>query len=366
MTAPAQLSRDPWARFGWLMGAVWIFFLAFPLNAALEAPGIARQTAGVVLLVAFGCAYLLGLWWSFRQEDRARSDGPSWALLASLVSLQLASALVIGADAVSLLPFIVSVAAFTLPRAGAITVGALSVAVAALVPLLTGDLHERAFFVGIVAAVALLTLTVRLVNERQAEHDAEAEEFALLAERERVSRDVHDVLGHSLTVISIKAELADRLVDRDPARARTELAEIQSLTREALAEIRATVSGLRVARLVDELAAALAALTAAGIEAVVPDDAAALDPRHRIVAAWVVREAVTNVVRHSGATRCTIELQPHRLRVIDDGIGPDGSGTGDTHGTGLRGLSERVNTSGGTLAVTSGPGGRGTTVAVTW
>src|SRR5690606_543184 len=126
-------------------------------------------------------------------------------------------------------------------------------------------------------------------------------------ERERVARDVHDVLGHSLTVVSVKAELAERLVDVDPARARAELVEIQSLTREALAEIRATVSGLRVARLGDELVAARTALTGAGIEADLPENPDVVDPRHRIVVAWVLREAVTNVVRHSGATRCTVE-----------------------------------------------------------
>ena len=91
-------------------------------------------------------------------------------------------------------------------------------------------------------------------------------ELALVAERERVARDVHDVLGHSLTVVTVKAELAERLVDLDPERAKAELAEIQTLSRQALAEIRATVGGLRAARLGDELASARTALAGAGIE----------------------------------------------------------------------------------------------------
>ena len=152
----------------------------------------------------------------------------------------------------------------------------------------------------------------------------------------------------------------ERLLEADPARARAELAEIQSLTRQALAEIRATVSGLRVARLADELAAAQAALDGAGIEADLPVDPSVVDPRHRIVLAWVLREAVTNVVRHSGATRCVVELGTDRLRVCDDGRGLGRSAPGN----GLRGARERVSTAGGTLTVRPGPEGRGTLVEV--
>nr|WP_241728651.1 sensor histidine kinase [Nocardioides zeae] len=186
------------------------------------------------------------------------------------------------------------------------------------------------------------------------------EEIALVAERERVARDVHDVLGHSLTVVVAKAELAERLVDLDPERAKAEIASIRSLSREALGEVRATVSGLRVARLGDELASAREALTAADIVADVPSDPDVVDPRRRIVVAWVLREAVTNVVRHSGASRCTVELGDARLAVSDDG-------RGGVHqpGNGLRGIGERVRAAGGTLTVTSGPEG-GTRLEVTW
>ncbi|GGK78427.1 sensor histidine kinase [Ornithinimicrobium pekingense] len=354
-------ARDPWERLGWLMGAVWVVFLYFPVASAATADTApVWRAAGVALILAFGVVYLAGLvrtsgmdgW-----EEVARAGGTH---LVVMVGLQLASAAVLGVRAVYLLPFVISLATFTLPLRAAAAVSVTGVAVSALVPLASGDLAEMGFFVGIVAMVAVFTMVIRVVNQRQLEHNAMAEELAMVAERERVARDVHDVLGHNLTVVTVKAELAERLLDVDPERARAELAEIRSMTREALAEIRATVSGLRVARLSDELAAARTALTGAGIAADVPDDADVVDPRHRIVLAWVLREAVTNVVRHSGASRCTVELGPALLRVTDDGTGLEGL----REGNGLRGARERVAGAGGTLTVGPGTDGAGTTVEV--
>ncbi|UUZ45859.1 histidine kinase [Janibacter limosus] len=134
-----------------------------------------------------------------------------------------------------------------------------------------------------------------------------------------MARDVHDVVGHSLTVVSLKADSAERLVDIDPERAKGEIAAIRSLTRQSLAEIRATVAGLRITRLADERDAALAALADAGIEASVPDDYDVVDPAHRITVAWALREATTNVIRHSGAQRVDVAWGPtpaggHRRR----------------------------------------------------
>ena len=139
-----------------------------------------------------------------------------------------------------------------------------------------------------------------------------------------------------------------------------ELAQIQSLTREALAELRATVAGLRVARLSDELTAAHAALADAGVSAQMPADASVVDPRHRIVLAWVLREAATNVVRHSGATHCTVDLGSSTLTVTDDGRGCSDL----VEGNGLRGVRERVTSAGGALSIGAGPDGRGTIVRV--
>jgi two-component system, NarL family, sensor histidine kinase DesK len=214
--------------------------------------------------------------------------------------------------------------------------------------------------VGVVLLVGAIAGIVRQLEERGEEHRRMAGDLAMVAERERVARDVHDVLGHSLTVVTVKAELAERLVDEDPDAAKAELAEIRSLTRQALAEIRATVGGLRVARLADELDAGRTALEAAGIEARLPSDVSVVDPRHRIVLAWALREAITNVMRHSGASTCTVELGPASLTVCDDGRGL----RGHAEGNGLRGVRERVTAAGGSVAVADGPDG-GTVVEVT-
>ena len=134
-----------------------------------------------------------------------------------------------------------------------------------------------------------------------------------------MARDVHDVLGHSLTALSVKAELAARLIDIDPARAKQELESIQTTARQALAEVRATVGGLRAGNLEAELAAAPLVLADAGITTTVEGSVADTDPRHRALLAWVLREAVTNVVRHAQARSVVIQLGSGGIAVTDDG-----------------------------------------------
>ncbi|MBD3943464.1 sensor histidine kinase [Microbacterium sp. NEAU-LLC] len=175
----------------------------------------------------------------------------------------------------------------------------------------------------------------------------EVERLAAERERGRVARDIHDILGHSLTVITVKTELARRLVDADPERAKAELAEVEALSRGALADVRATVAGFRGVSVSGELAAARVALAAVDIALDAPATTEAVRPEHRELAGWVVREGVTNVVRHAQASRCRIRLEPRRVAVEDDGIGPvEGEA-----GTGLAGLRERVDAAGGRLAV---------------
>jgi two-component system sensor histidine kinase DesK len=198
---------------------------------------------------------------------------------------------------------------------------------------------------------------LRLFGEREYLANAALREHVVVVERERVARDVHDVLGHSLTALSVKAELAARLIDIDPARAKQELESIQATARQALAEVRATVGGLRAGNLEAELAAAPRVLADVGITTTVDGTVADTDPRHRALLAWVLREAVTNVVRHSRARSVVIELGPAGIAVTDDGGGCDGA-----EGNGLRGMRERVTGVGGTLDVR--PADPGTRVEV--
>jgi two-component system, NarL family, sensor histidine kinase DesK len=360
LTQPERNTREPWERFGWVMSSIWLVFLLFPLTAAFAETSWIWRSFGVAAVLAFGTVYVYGFIRIGRTDTWARVHRLGWRFVAVLVFLTGAAALAVGLDALGMVTFIVAFAMFSLPLPAAMAVGVTGLAVVGLVPLTMGMLGQTWVLLPIILVVGVATAVVRVLDRLGTEHHEMTKQMALVAERERVARDVHDVLGHSLTVVTVKAELAHRLVDGHPERAKAELAQIQSLTREALAELRATVAGLRVARLGDELAAARAALADAGVSAQLPADASVVDPRHRIVLAWVLREAVTNVVRHSGATSCRIDLGPSVLSVTDDGQGC----SGQVEGNGLRGARERVAAAGGALSVGPGPGGRGTLVRV--
>ena len=174
-------------------------------------------------------------------------------------------------------------------------------------------------------------------------------------ERLRFARDLHDLLGHDLSVISLKAQLARRLMGRDPSTAERELTDVQEVARTALTQVREAVAGYRQPALASELAGARTALDAAGIECTVEHADVSLPPSREAVLAWGVREATTNVIRHSEARHCAIRIAvagaEATLAVTDDGCAeaaePNGNGDGD--GTGLRGLAERAAAVGGRI-----------------
>ncbi|QIP86763.1 sensor histidine kinase [Streptomyces sp. Tu 2975] len=209
---------------------------------------------------------------------------------------------------------------------------------------------------------SMVTAAVFKLSETVGELRAAREELARGAveqERLRFSRDLHDLLGHTLSVIVVKAEAARRLGERDMRAALTQIADIEAVGRQALTEIREAVTGYREGSLTAELARARDTLTTAGIDPLVHLSGPLLEPEAETLLGWVVRESVTNVVRHSGASRCEIALTGAaghaRLTVTDDGRGP-GPSPGPS-GSGLRGLSERLAAAGGTL--TSGPAPQG-------
>jgi two-component system sensor histidine kinase DesK len=194
-------------------------------------------------------------------------------------------------------------------------------------------------------------------NMRLRKANEEIEHLAKVAERERIARDLHDVLGHTLSVIILKSELAGKLMDRDPARARAEISDVEQTSRKALAEVRSTIRGYRVHSLEAELKQARAALETAGVT--VESEAAELNltPAQESVVALVIREAVTNVVRHAGAHHCQLRLAPVnggcRLEIHDDGRGGF-----HNEGNGLRGMRERIEALGGTLVHETSAGTR--------
>jgi two-component system sensor histidine kinase DesK len=182
---------------------------------------------------------------------------------------------------------------------------------------------------------------LRLAND-------EIEHLAKVAERERIARDLHDVLGHTLSLITLKSELARKLVDRDPERSKLEMQDVENTSRAALADVREAIRGYRSEGLFAELARARAALETAGVTMQANTVPLELSPAQESALALALREAVTNVVRHAEAQRCEVWLTREdklcRLEIADDGVGcsaPEGSG--------LRGMRERLQAIGGSL-----------------
>ena len=175
-----------------------------------------------------------------------------------------------------------------------------------------------------------------------------AERLAKMAERERIARDLHDVLGHTLSVIILKAELAGKLLDRDLQRAKVEIADVEKISREALAEVRHTIRGYRSDGLQVEIERAKSTLETAGVAVEYHSTRVGITPAQESVLALALREAVTNVVRHAQAKTCRLQLLQVngvcRLEIQDDGRGGL-----HAEGDGLRGMRERIEALGGSL-----------------
>ena len=184
----------------------------------------------------------------------------------------------------------------------------------------------------------------------------EIRRLAQLAERERIGRDLHDLLGHTLSVIALKSELAVRLFDRDPAGARREVADVERVAREALGQVRRAVTGMRAVGMRAEFANARLALSAVMVDFEYEFDETPLHPEIETVLALALREAATNVIRHAEARRCRAELRRAEGEVLLE-IRDDGLGGARSDGNGLRGMRERVEAAGGSLVVDSPAGG---------
>jgi len=184
----------------------------------------------------------------------------------------------------------------------------------------------------------------------------EIRKLAASAERERIGRDLHDLLGHTLTLITVKAELAAKLAERDLAGAAREIRDVERISRDALAQVREAVGGYRSGDLTGELANARVALTAADVKLAEKVDPPKLSPAQDSVLAMVLREAVTNVIRHSGAQHCRIELE-NRDRQVRLLIEDDGRGGKMQEGNGLKGMRERLREISGHLEIDSGHSG---------
>ncbi len=351
----------PLHRGTMLISGVWLIYLSVPAAAIFHLQdGAGMRIAGLGILAVFALVYLLGFGRADAWHANRRGLLVAWSSILAL--LMLATIPFAGHLTLSLITFVVASVAFTTRPRYAWPVGMLLAGSGfAAMLLLSGGEIPLVTAGGATLLGSFFVLVMGTFIARAEAEDALRTQLTLSQERERIARDVHDVLGHSLTVINLKAELASRLASSDPERAATEMQEVAALSRTALAEARSTVMQVREASLQEELTAAQRALESAGVVVTAPSPAAAdaLAGRHAPLFAAVLREAVTNTVRHAQARTCTIQVEPQRLVVMDDGRGFNP----DARGNGLRGLEKRVAGESGRLSVSSSPSG--TAVEVT-
>ncbi len=308
----------------------------------------------LVLAVAAACSVAVVDSWP---APTLRS-GLAWAALAVLV---LAASLAWHSWSAAWL-LVGMAAALGLPTKGALSAIPLSGVVAgALTYRADADVTaalEQGFIVALAGTTAgVLSELLRTTDalRRTREQLARA---AVAQERERVARDLHDVLGHTLSVMVVKAAAVRRLAAIDPAAAAAHAADIEEVGRSALGRVRETIHAASAPTLVEEVASARDALAAAGIEATLPTATEVPEPAG-VPLAWALREGVTNVLRHSAASRCRVELVrvggAYRLSIVDDGVGRVTAAAG--HDGGLAGLRGRLSAAGGGLDVNPGSDG---------
>ncbi|MFJ3359123.1 sensor histidine kinase [Streptomyces anthocyanicus] len=338
--------------------AIWLAYLGAPVSDLLHGGhAVGVQVLGWIGLVAFVVWYMLLLFRTGRGE-RTRLVLGSLAVLAAQSTLL---ALTLGREWLVLFVYVAIASGAALPlRLARWTIPGASVLLTAMALVVPGG---TSFIAGLLLPALLggfaMTGVRELVRTTIALREARATVAQLAAneERLRLARDLHDLLGHSLSLITLKSELAGRMLPAHPDKAAQQVADIEQVSRQALVDVREAVTGYRRARLAPELAGAKVALTAAGVDAELPGEP---DPAHlpedsEAALAWALREAVTNVVRHSGARRCVVELLERQtldgavleLSVEDNGSG--GPASANAPGNGLTGLAERLEKAGGTL-----------------
>lgn len=379
-----------------LFSLIWQVFLIYPVLAVVLAGASTGATVlGLVAIAAFSAVYLAGFASPAVTDDyplhvRRRGRGgedwapaatrdtapAGWPYLAGLVLCSLGTAPAAGLNGpMNFLPFLACfiAAAWPLRRSVPAAIGLIALGAGAAYLESRPGMLIPAF---LVIPVVMSMIGTRISVGVSVREGSLRRALGVAEERERVARDLHDVLGHTLTALTIRAQLARARLDSDPEAARRELENIEDLTRTALTEMRQTVSGLRVADPGQELDGFTRALRTAGIEVTVTGDPEAVAAEHRELVAWTLREAGTNIVRHSGAGRATVEFDGDGVRITDDGVGigtrraqdaragraqdataeqvqdaSAGQRHGASAGQGLRGLADRASACGATLTV---------------
>lgn len=355
--------------FNWRAN-IWLVFLVLPIVFVLYEPHPWQvRVLGVAAILAFAAVYILAF-----AHDRTWNAIPQgatvaeelrlvmWPLLAMVVS-SLVALPAVGWSWVYFVTFFCSYFLFlTRMRTGMVATALICTATLLVVGLAQPGQTYLWTTVGMCLSsggIALARLSAEN-DERRAviarERAAAARERAAAQTRDEISRDIHDLLGHSLTVLTLKAEVARRLIEADPERVARELDEIIDLSRASLADVRSTVTRLRAPDLPSQVEATRTALGAAEVALTLSGSPGTVPESQRPLLSWALRKATTNVVRHARASRVEVEIAPGLLRVSDDGVGLPpavADGAPSRAGNGLTGLRARIEAEGGALTLTS-------------
>ena len=352
----------------WFFSAIWLVYLIQPVAGLFgHGHGVAWIAGGLAITVAFCVIYLLVLMYSDEQPRLARYGLVTIAVLSALACVVYGNAWTPLWIYVSAATGMVLAAAPDGRRAATLGVAGVGACYVFFCLISHQDLTNTLIVLLPVLLIGLAMMGFRMQMTLMHELAQARETVAKLAantERLRLARDMHDLTGQSLSMITLKSELAAKRLAKLPSSAEreavlTELGDIGRVSRQTLHDIREAVSGYRRPTLAIEVITAQSALEAVGIG--LGDDAeltlrsGTFDPDAEAVLAWCLREAVTNVIRHSRARHCRIRLAGHMgelsLEVTDDGHGFAGHDPDHPRGNGLRGMSERLSTVGGRLSL---------------
>ncbi|MFC1412763.1 sensor histidine kinase [Streptacidiphilus sp. N1-12] len=375
---PPENRRQMFVKLCWMF--LWLIYLAYPVSDLVagdhSAPAV---VAGWIALAVFLTGY--GILVLRRQAigQSGRWNRVSGAALGLMLVISVVTCFTLGSSWLALFSYTAICAGVILP-AGVAVFGVAAVAAMVLGTGLLLHSPESALIPIAISAFlggAAMTGLQRMVRTMEELREARQAVAALAAsdERLRMARDLHDLLGHSLSLITLKTELTSRFLDQERyEEARAQVKDIEKVSRQSLVDVREAIGGYRRPKLAVEVAAARTALQAADIEAdtdpSIADPHPGLGPDQEGALGWALREAVTNVVRHSNAEHCTVRLAEYmepdgsrslRLEVADDGVGAKRAGH-VRHGNGLTGLAERLTLADGRLD--AGPGERGRGFAV--
>lgn len=351
-----------WDKWGWLVAGVWIIFLIFPIMDLLfEEYSLSTRIIGLILVVVFAAVYIR----AYAEFSRVVGEGGTrhpraHIYFAILWVIVLAGLPVIGLTVMGMFPFLTSYSAFLLTKRYTIASYTAVAVLCFALPIIYGEFVDLLFLIGLnLVLMVVYAITVAAITRSVASEQIRAD-YLVVAEQERMARDVHDGIGHSLTALNLKAQLALRLMDAGSYQeARGELEQLSELAVAALDSVRTTVHGLNRQNLEAELQELHQACTDNGLEFTVLGTVEDIPVAWRSHIAWILREAVTNVLRHAHAGSVVVRLGAAGVSVDDDGDGIQGGESGH----GIRGMQERARLFGASCTVGSSRLG-GTSVQV--